>query len=179
LLGARQDLVRLRPGATLTLTDLVKLGHAVLGVLFFCGLIGRGIVLALAERAETLVAMRTLAKAAAPFEWLVIRVGSIALPLGLVVAILQGRPVLGPLQGGHLDWVFASILLLLTVAPLPPLVFLPRGRVFEAALAEATVRNEVTPELRAAWRDPVTRAAHVWEVVVVSAVLVLMIAKPF
>jgi hypothetical protein len=160
-------------------TGLLAVGHAVLGILFFCGLVGRAIVLALAERAETLGAMRTLAKSAAPFEWLVIRIGAIALLSGLVVAIFQGRPVLGPIQGGHVDWLFASILLLLTTAPLPPLVFLPRGRVFGAALAEAMARDEVTPDLRAAWRDPVTRAAHVWELVAVSAVLVLMIAKPF
>jgi Na+/H+-dicarboxylate symporter len=161
------------------ITGLLVIGHAVLAILFFCGLVGRGIVLALSERADTIAAMRTLAKAAAPFEWLVIRVGSIALLLGVAVAVAQGRPFLGPLQGGHVDWLFTSTLLLLTVAPLPPLVFLPRGRVFEAALADATERGQVTPELRAAWRDPFTRAAHVWELVVVTTVLVLMIAKPF
>lgn len=160
-------------------TGLIVVGHAVLGILFFCGLVGRGIVLALAERADSIGAMRTLARAAAPFEWLVIRVGSVALLLGLATAIAQGRPFLGPFQGGHVDWLFSSILLLLTVAPLPPLVFLPRGRVFEAALAEATERGEVTPELRTAWRDPVTRAAHVYELAVVTVVLVLMLAKPF
>lgn len=161
------------------ITGLLVIGHAVLGILFFCGLVGRGIVLVLAERAETIGSMRTLAKAAAPFEWLVIRVGAVALILGVAVAIAQGRPFLGPLQGGRVDWLFLSILLLLTVAPLPPLVFLPRGRVFEAALEDATARGEVTPEVRAAWRDPFTRAAHVWELVVVTTVLVLMIAKPF
>lgn len=160
-------------------TGLLVIGHAVLGILFFCGLVGRAIVLGLSERADTIAAMRTLAKAAAPFEWLVIRVGSVALLLGVGVAIAQGRPFLGPLQGGHVDWLFTSTLLLLTAAPLPPLIFLPRGRVFEAALADAAQRGEVTPELRAAWRDPFTRAAHLWELVVVTTVLVLMITKPF
>jgi predicted integral membrane protein DUF2269 len=161
------------------ITGLLVIGHAILGILFFCGLVGRGIVLALSERAESIAAMRTLAKAAAPFEWLVIRVGSVALLLGVGVAIAQGRPFLGPLQGGRVDWLFTSTLLLLTVAPLPPLIFLPRGRMFEAALADATERGEVTPELRAAWRDPYTRAAHAWELIVLSVVLILMIAKPF
>jgi hypothetical protein len=161
------------------LTGLLVLGHAVLGILFFCGLVGRGIVLALAERAETIAAMRTLTKAAAPFEWMVIRVGFVAILLGVVVAIAEGRPFLGPLQGGRIDWLFASVVLLLTVAPLPPLVFLPRGRVFEAALTDAAARGEVTTELRAAWRDPLTRAAHGWELIVLTSVLLLMLAKPF
>lgn len=161
------------------LTGLLVLGHAVLGILFFCGLVGRGIILALAERAETIAGMRTLTKAAAPFEWLVIRVGSVAILLGVAVAIVEGRPFLGPLQGGRIDWLFTSVVLLLTVAPLPPLVFLPRGRVFDAALEDAANQGHVTAELRAAWRDPITRAAHAWELIVLTTVLVLMLAKPF
>ena len=159
--------------------ELIVVGHAFLGIVFFCGLLGRGIVLWRAEHADTIAAMRTLAKAAAPFEWLVIRIGGVAILLGVAAAIAQGRPFLGPLQGAGVDWLFASVVLLLTAAPLPPLVFLPRGRVFEAALDDATAKGEVTPELRAAWRDPLTRAAHVWELVVLSTVLLLMLAKPF
>lgn len=161
------------------ITGLLVLGHALLGIVFFCGLLGRWIVLWLAEHARTIEAMRTLAKAAAPFEWLVIRIGAVALTLGVGVAIAQGRPFLGPLQGGRVDWLFVSILLILTVAPLPPLVFLPKGRIFDAALEEATTRGEVTPALRSAWRDRATRFAHAWELIVVTVVLVLMLAKPF
>lgn len=158
---------------------LIRVSHAVLGVLFVGGLVGRWIVLGLAERAESLAAMRTLTRAAAPFEWIVIRVGSVAILLGVATAIVQGRPFLGPLQGGTFDWLFMSLVLLLTAAPFPPLVFLPRGRVFDVALADATAKDAVTPELRTAWRDPVVRAAHVYELAVISIVLVLMIAKPF
>jgi predicted integral membrane protein DUF2269 len=158
---------------------LVVLTHAVLGIVFFCGLLGRWIVLWRAEHATTIESMRTLAKAAAPFEWLVIRVGSIALLGGVAAAIVQGRPFLGPLQGAPIDWLFTSILLLLTVAPLPPLIFLPKGRIFEAALEEAEALGQVTPAVLAAWRDRATRAAHAWELIVVTTVLVLMLAKPF
>jgi hypothetical protein len=161
------------------ITGLVVIGHAFLGIVFFAGLLGRGIVLALAQRARTIEAMRAVTKAAGPFEWIVIRLGAVALLLGVATAIVQGRPFLGPFQGVGVDWLFASILLLLTAAPLPPLVFLPRGRVFDAALDAATERGEVTPELLAAWRDPVTRAAHLYELLVVTVVLLLMLAKPF
>ena len=156
------------------MTGLIVLAHAVLGIVFFGGLFGRWIVLGLAAKAETLAAMRTLTKAAAPFEWIVIVIGTIGGLLGIASAIAQGRP-----QGAPVDWLFASIVLVLSAAPLPRFVFIPRGKVFEAALAEATARDQVTPELMAAWHDPVTRAAHGYELFVTSTVLVLMLAKPF
>jgi hypothetical protein len=160
-------------------TGAIVLAHAVLGIVFFGGLFGRGIVLALAERAESLPAMLTLTKAARPFEQIVIVIGSIAGVLGIGAAIAQGRPFLGPLQGAGVDWLFVSVALVVTSFPLPPLVFLPRGRVFEAALGEAVAAGEVTPALRAAWRDPVVRAAHVYELALVTVILVLMLTKPF
>jgi hypothetical protein len=63
--------------------------------------------------------------------------------------------------------------------PLVPLVFLPRGRVFERELASAVGRGVVTPQLSAAFRDPAVRAARTYEVVVVAAIVVLMVTKPF
>jgi hypothetical protein len=103
----------------------------------------------------------------------------ILLVLGVAAAIVQGRPFLGPLQGAPVDWLFVSLLLYLSVIPLVPLVFLPKGRVFEATLAAAGERGDVTPELAAAFRDPVVRAAHVYELGAVTVVLVLMLTKPF
>ncbi len=58
-------------------------------------------------------------------------------------------------------------------------MFIPRGRVFELALHDAEVRGEVTPALRRAFRDPVVRAAHVYELGAVTIILGLMFAKPF
>ena len=161
------------------MTGVIVLAHALLGIVFFGGLFGRGIVLALAEGAESLPAMLTLTKAARPFERIVIVIGAIAGVLGVGAAIAQGRPFLGPLQGAGVDWLFVSVVLVVTTFPLPPLVFLPRGRVFEAALGEAVAAGEVTPALRAAWRDPVVRATHVYELVLVTVILVLMLTKPF
>jgi hypothetical protein len=37
----------------------------------------------------------------------------------------------------------------------------------------------VTPELTAAFRDPIVFAAHAYELVVILVVFVLMITKPF
>jgi hypothetical protein len=71
------------------------------------------------------------------------------------------------------------VVLLLSVLPLVPLVFLPRGRVFEAAMASARAAGTVTPELRAAFADPMVAFAHWYEVTAVGIVVALMVLKPF
>ena len=161
------------------LAGIIVAAHALTGAIFLGGLVGRWIVLGLAERADTLASMQTLARAATPFERMVIVGSMIVLVLGVVAAIAQGRPFLGPLQGAGLDWLFVSLVLFLTVGPLVPIVFIPRGRVFDAALADAAALGEITPQLRVAWADPVVRAAHVYELAVITLIFVLMITKPF
>lgn len=161
------------------LLPLVIAAHALAGAVLLGGLIGRWTILGLAQRAESLTAMVTLTRAAKPFERIVILIPFVVLVLGIILVVAQGRPFLGPFQGAPVDWLFVSIVLFFSVPVLVPTVFIPRGRIFEAALDEASARGEVTPELLAAWRDPVTRAAHVYELGAMSLVFVLMIAKPF
>jgi len=161
------------------LAGIVVLAHALLGILFVVGLVGRWIVLGMAERAARLDTMTTLATAAAPFERLVIVTSSLVLVFGLGAAWLQGRSVLGPLTGGTVDWLFVAVVLYLSNLPLVPLVFLPRGKVFGAALEEASTQGEVTPALRAAWSDPVVRGAHWYELGTTTIILILMLSKPF
>ena len=161
------------------LVPLLVAAHAFIGALFLGGIVGRWIVLGLAERATTIESMVLLTKVAVPFERIVVVGSMLVFVLGVLVAIAQGRPFLGPAQGSGIDWLFVSVALFLTMLPLVPLVFLPRGRVFDVALEDARARGMVTPALMAAWRDPVVRAAHVYELVVVSLIFVLMITKPF
>jgi hypothetical protein len=116
---------------------------------------------------------------ASRFERQVRIVPTFVLVLGIATAVAQGRPFLGPLQGAPIDWLFASLVIFLSPLPLVPLVFLPRGKVFEAALNDAEEQGAVTEGLRAAFRDPVVFAAHVYEFAATVVVLVLMIAKPF
>ena len=162
-----------------TVTNVVVLTHALIAILFVAGLVGRWIILGAAARATELPAMKILAAAAGPFERIVIVGSMLVMLLGLLAAFVAGRSVLGPLTGGALDWLFVSLLLYVSIIPLVPLVFLPRGRLFEAAMAEAETAGQVTPALRAAWADPIVRAAHVYELAVVTIVLVLMLSKPF
>lgn len=163
----------------MTLAGLVVLIHALIAILFITGLFGRWIVLGAAAMATDLPAMKTLTAAAGPFERIVIVTSSLVLLFGLVAAFLQGRSVLGPLTGGSVDWLFVSLVLYLSVLPWIPLVFLPRGRIFEAHLATATAEGRVTPELMQAWRDPITRVGHLYELGAVTIVLILMLTKPF
>ncbi len=162
-----------------TLSGGVALVHALVGVAFVAGLIGRWIVLVAAERASTLPEIRVLTALAEPFERLV-QVGSLLVfVLGIATALIEHRLLLGPLQGGSVDWLFVALLLYLSILPLLPLVFLPRGRVLEVALRDAEIRGEVTPALRRAFGDPVVRAAHLYELGAVTIILGLMFAKPF
>ena len=150
-----------------------------IGVLFLAGLVGRWITLGAAARASEIRDIRTLLGLSARFERIVIPTSALVLAFGIATAIIQGRPFLGPLQNAPVDWLFTSVLIYVSAIPLVPLVFLPRGRVFEAALEAASAQGAVTSELRAAFADPVVRAAHVYELAVTLTVLVLMISKPF
>jgi ribose/xylose/arabinose/galactoside ABC-type transport system permease subunit len=158
---------------------ILKVVHALLGVWFVGALIGRWVTLGAAARATEIGALRGMLTVSSRFESLVRTVPIAVFALGIATAIAQGRPFLGPIQGAPVDWLFASLIVFLSPLPLVPLVFLPRGRVFEAALDEATAQGVVTDRLRTAFRDPVVFAAHAYELGAMVVVLTLMIAKPF
>jgi hypothetical protein len=161
------------------LGTILKVVHALVGVLFVAGLVGRWITLGAASRAASIGDARTLLDLSGRFERIVIGSSILVLLLGVVTAIAQGRPFLGPLQAAPVDWLFVSLVLYLSIIPLVPLVFLPHGRLFEAALDEATAGGTITDRLHAAFRDPIVRAAHASELAATVTILVLMIWKPF
>jgi hypothetical protein len=155
--------------------DLAKLVHVLVAFGFITGLLGRWILLTNAAKAEEVETAYRLSQAAAPFERLVIMGGNLVLPAGLLTAWSQGYPWLGLTTG----WMLLSVVILLSVIPFVPLVFLPRGKVFEAAMAAARAAGTVTPELRAAFRDPTVAFAHRYELGAVTVVVALMVLKPF
>jgi hypothetical protein len=65
------------------------------------------------------------------------------------------------------------------VFALVPTVFIPRGRVFGAILEEAVRLDRVTERLAAAFRDPVVRLAHIYEIAALVVIIFLMVTKPF
>ena len=126
---------------------VLKVAHAVLGVWIIAALVGRWITLNQAARSDDLAAVHTLLRLSDRFESMVIRIPPIVLVLGIGTAIAQGRAFLGPIQGASVDWLFVALVVYLSILPLIPLVFLPRGRVFAVALAEADAQGRVTEAL--------------------------------
>ena len=158
----------------------LKLLHILTAIWFICGLVGRGVTLRMAAAAPDVPVVDALLGLGDIFEKRMVIPGSMAVfAAGLLTAWVQGWPILGFIQGGASNWVLVSILLYLSMFPLIRLVFLPRGRVFAAALQDARGRGSVTQELRNAFADRVVAAAHVYELAVVALIVVLMVIKPF
>jgi hypothetical protein len=159
----------------MTWADLAKLLQRAIAIIFIAGLIGRWILLRRAAAATDPEAAYQLANAAGQFERIVIRGGPAIMLAGFLTAWAQGYPWLGLTTG----WILASVILLLSPWPFVPLVFLPRGKRFEAELAEARVQGVVTPGLSAAFADPMVALARRWEIASVSLVVALMVLKRF
>lgn len=76
--------------------------------------------------------------------------------MGLITPWVQGRPWTGLRNW----WLVASLLLFLSLLPLVPLVFIPRGKVFDQALKHAVEKGRVTSELTATFEERGVRARH-------------------
>jgi hypothetical protein len=139
------------------LAPWLRLIHALTGILLVAGLLGRWVTLSQAEqvaREGEFSAVQGLLRASSVFERIVIPTSIAVLVLGLLTAWSYGYPLLGSLQGRGGNWLPVSLLLYLSTIPLVPLVFLPKGRQFGAALDEAAAMHRVTPALVAAFSDP-------------------------
>lgn len=158
----------------------LKLIHVLAAVWMTTGIIGRYVAMQKAEESKNIHTVKALMSVAGVFERIMVIPGSFAvLVAGLITAWVQGWPILGFLQGGTVNWVLVSLILYLTLIPIIRFVFLPRGKVFEAALHDAIEKDQVTPELSQAFRDPIVRTAHYYEIAVVVIIFSLMVLKPF
>jgi hypothetical protein len=150
--------------------------HVATAFWFVAGLVGRDLTLARARASREIAIVRSLADLAVVFDRYLVIPGSMAvLALGLATAISQGRSFTGVDAG----WMLAALVLFLSLLPLVPLVFIPKGKVFDAALEEAETERSVTPALRDAFSDRAVGAARMYERIVVAVIIVLMVTKPF
>jgi hypothetical protein len=164
----------------MTSADLFKLLHVAAAFWLTAGILGRWVTQQQAARSSSVQQVLALMPAAAVFERVMVIPGSmVVLLVGLITAWLQGWPILGFLQGGSTNWVLVSLLLTLSLIPVVVLVFMPRGKIFDAALEEAVREDRVTPALSAAFNDPTVRAWHIYEMAAIAVVIVLMVLKPF
>ena len=158
------------------MNEWVVLLHVAVAFWFVAGLLGRNVTMARARSANDLPTLEELVDLSGRFERLMVIPGSFGvLVLGLLAAWAEGQP----LAGSDDWWLLTSLILFVGLGVLVPTVFLPRGKVFEGALADARQRGEVTPELRGALRDPAVRNARAAELVVVAIIVALMVTKPF
>jgi hypothetical protein len=160
----------------MSLADLLRFLHVASAFWYVAGLIGRDVVIGRARRSDDLGRIRAFLDASAPFERLMVVPGSIAvMTLGLLTWWAEKLP----LWGVGTRWLPVSLMVFASTIPLVPLVFLPRGKVFDGALASAVEVGHVTPELMSALRDSAVAAARGYEFVVVAVVMLLMVTKPF
>jgi uncharacterized membrane protein len=158
----------------------VKFLHILIAVWFVAGLIGRSVTLRFASRERNVERIEGLLNASAFFErFSVIPGWSAVLMAGVLLAWLAGYPILGSLVGRGPNWVLAAIVIWLSTLPWVPLVFLPRGKVFGAALEDSRRIGQVASSLTTAFDDPLVRAGRLYEYLAVIALIFLMVAKPF
>src|SRR5690349_18863591 len=106
--GASPDGDRLTPHREehpMSLALGMKLLHVLVAFWLVCGLVGRAVVLAEAEKASEITQVRSLVTAAGRFENLMVIPGSAAvLLLGLATAWALGLTILGVFQGASTNW---------------------------------------------------------------------------
>jgi uncharacterized membrane protein len=151
----------------------MKFLHVATAVLFISGLFGRTLTMWQASRSSDVQTLKMLVELAGMFErWMVIPGSLAVLGFGLVTAWLQG-------WAGSSAWLLVSTLLYLSLIPVIIVVFVPRGKVFERALAQAVAQGSITRDLRSAFHDRVVHLAHGYELAVTAVIMVLMVMKPF
>jgi len=159
---------------------ILKILHVLSAMALVAGIVGRQMARSQAQKATDINFFVELTSLAGRFESRLVIPGSNLVALfGLILALLQGWPVIGFLQGAKQNWLLVSNLLLLSMILVIPLIFAPRGRLFDAALKDAVARGEITPQLTSRFTDPVVNAAHRWEEFALAAIIILMVAKPF
>ncbi len=153
---------------------ILKLSHVVLAMVLVAGLIGRWVLLRRAAASDDVEDSARLADLAGPFERMVVTSSMLVLAAGLLTAWAQGYPWLGLTT----LWMGGSVVIVVLGMLTVPTIFLPRGRIFEAALSDARARGVVTDELRAAFGDPAVRAARTAEAIAIAIIVALMVIKP-
>ncbi|HJR79794.1 MAG TPA: DUF2269 family protein [Anaerolineales bacterium] len=159
---------------------LVRFLHIASAIWFLGGILARQIVRAQAKRTDDVHRFAAMSEAAGRIESTMVIPGNMAVIIfGVILALIIKAPILGFLQGAERNWLLVSNIILLLGFLNVPLIFLPRGKLFRAALEDALAKGQMTSELRAHLDDPVVRIAHAYELVSMVAIMYLMVFKPF
>jgi uncharacterized membrane protein len=158
----------------------LKYLHELAAFWFIAGILGRQLLRHLARQGSDVYRFASLTQIAGRFESLMVIPGNLlVILLGMLLAWRGGWPIFGFFQGANTNWLLVTNLILVAGLLLVPLVYAPRGRLFEQRLQEALVAGEMTGALTAVLDDPVVKWAHRSEYTGLLLILVLMIFKPF
>src|SRR5688572_2227445 len=164
----------------MSLLLVIRFLDIISAIWFIGGVLARQIVRASAKRTDDVQHFAVMSLAAGRIESTMVIPGNFAvIVFGIIFALMIGAPILGFLQGASRNWLLVSNILLIIGFLNVPLIFIPRGKVFDAVLKDALARGEMTPELHAHINDPVVRLAHWFELVAMVAIVFLMVFRPF
>jgi len=164
----------------MSLLLIVRFLHIASAIWFIGGVIARQVVRAYAKRTDDVRRFAVLSEAAGRIETIMVIPGNFAVILfGVILGLMIGAPILGFLQGASRNWLLVSNIPLLLGFLNVPLVFLPRGRLFDAALEDALAKGQMTPELRAHINDWTVRIVHFIELAVLGFITFIMVFKSF
>lgn len=156
--------------------EWVVLAHVASAFWLVAGIVGRDVSLSKARQATDVRDVVAIADVAGRFDRLLVIPGSMAvLVLGLASVWAEHLNITA--SGNR--WALAALLLYLSITPFIPLVFVPKGKTFDAALEGAVAQGQITATLTEALHDPLTRVARTYEWIAIALVLVLMVVKPF
>jgi uncharacterized membrane protein len=159
---------------------LLRFLHILSSIIFIGGIFARQAVRARGKRSTSIHELEAYFSAAGQIEKLMVIPGNMAvIVFGVVLAILVKAPIFGFLQGASQNWLLVTNLMLVAGGLMVPLVFLPRGKVYDRLMQDALNKNEITPELRSHLDDAVVKRGHFLEMMLVVVIVILMVFKPF
>ncbi|HEX6034998.1 MAG TPA: DUF2269 family protein [Anaerolineales bacterium] len=159
----------------------MKLLHVLAAFWMISGVVGRGLTFWQAGKAQDVRAVHALLQISEFFErYAVIPVSVAVLVFGLIVTWMQKWPLFGLLQGSPKNWLLVSFLLFVGISAfIGPLGLVARRKERTRALEEALAEGTITLRLRAALHDKVVTRFRAVEMIILLAIIILMVMKPF
>jgi hypothetical protein len=159
---------------------LLRFLHVFSSIVFIGGIFARQAVRSQGKKMTTVRKLEAYFSAAGQIEKLMVIPGNMAvIVFGVILAIIIKAPIFGFLQGASQNWLLVTNLMLIGAGLMVPLIFLPRGKIYERLMKEALARDEITAELRSHLDDPIVTRAHFLEIFLLVVVVILMVFKPF